>query len=34
MVFAITIQDPEVFDVCMNELKDDGLIKYDNRAGL
>lgn len=31
---SIANQNSEEFDACMKELKDDGLITYDNRTGL
>lgn len=33
-LLSIAIQNPEEFDACMNELKDDGLITCDSRTGL
>lgn len=31
---SIAIENSEEFDMCINELKDDGLIIYDSRTGL
>jgi hypothetical protein len=31
---SVTIENAAEFDACMNELKDDVLIIYDNRTGL